>query len=456
MPDIYPRLARHTIYRLGDAVLHTNVVKYLACLETTQWWSRESLVELQNNKLRALISHAYNKVPYYRRVFDERGLSAKDIQTVDDLPKLPILTKHLMRQNFTDLTAQDHRKQRPMLVYTSGSTGEPLRFYFTMDAFSMGWACLFRSWGWAGYRLGDKRATIAGSALAPSHISLRNKTRYCLERNLCVSSFGLTADRLEWHAGRIARFSPRYLRGYPSTIALLAEYLIRQGRSDIRPRAVFTTAESLLPSQRRVIEAAFGCEVLDQYGLNDGGAMAGECSTHEGYHIAVERAVVEVCDAVGRSVGLGEEGEIITTDLHNYAMPFIRFATGDMVVMGDSPCSCGRMAPLVKSILGRRTSYLVLNDGTTVPGLPATDVLDDVEQEAPGTIRQYQVVQEVAGRVRVKVVKGAHYTDRDSERIRSAMAEHSHGKLAVDLEFVGDIPATAAGKREAVVSSVIR
>jgi phenylacetate-CoA ligase len=204
------------------------------------------------------------------------------------------------------------------------------------------------------------------------------------------------------------------------------------------------------------MEAAFGCEVLDQYGLNDGGAMALECSRHQGYHVAVERAVVEVCDAGGRSVGLGGEGQIITTDLHNCAMPFIRYATGDMALMGDSPCTCGRMLPLLKSILGRRTSYLVLNDGTSVPGLPATDVIEDIEREVPGTIRQYEAVQEVAGRLRVKIVKGAKYTDPDTERIKSAIAGHSHGKLVADLEFVDDIPATAAGKRAFVTSKVIR
>jgi phenylacetate-CoA ligase len=453
---VYSKIAEHFVYPLGDAVLHTNVTKYLASLEKSQWWSLDKLVELQNQKLRSLIDHAYNKVPYYRRVFDERGLSVRDIQSIDDLPKLPLLTKDLIRQDFTDFMAQDYQKWRPYLDSTSGSTGVPLHYYTTMDAYSMGWACLFRGWSWAGYRLGDKRVTFGGSSLAPSHISLKNKIRYGLERNLCVSSFGLTADTLEWHARRVARFSPRYLRGYPSTLAILAEYLIEQGRSDIRPRAVFTTAESLLPSQRRVMEAAFGCEVLDQYGLNDGGAMALECSRHQGYHVAVERAVVEVCDAGGRSVGLGGEGQIITTDLHNCAMPFIRYATGDMALMGDSPCTCGRMLPLLKSILGRRISYLVLNDGTSVPGLPVTDVFEDVEQEAPGSIRQYQVVQEVAGRLRVKIVKGAKYTDPDTERIKSAIAGHSHGKLVADLEFVDDIPATAAGKRAFVTSKVIR
>ncbi|MFC1963382.1 hypothetical protein ACFLVL_02035 [Chloroflexota bacterium] len=145
----------------------TKTLKYLREMEDTQWWSPEQLHELQNRKLRALIQHVYENVPYYHRIFEERRLNANDIQTVEDLQKLPILTKNDIRQNQSDLVAKDTSKRKSVLTTTSGSTGEPLAFYTDMDAISINWAGIFRGWEWAGYRLGDKRATLAGSSLVP-------------------------------------------------------------------------------------------------------------------------------------------------------------------------------------------------------------------------------------------------------------------------------------------------
>ncbi len=125
---MYSTIARHILYPIGETFLGTRMLKYLRILEETQWWSPGQLRELQNEKLRALIKHAYENVPYYRRTFEERGLSDKDIQTVADLPKLPILTKDDIRQNFDDLKAKDFKKRKPFLHATGGSTGEPLKF----------------------------------------------------------------------------------------------------------------------------------------------------------------------------------------------------------------------------------------------------------------------------------------------------------------------------------------
>lgn len=161
-------LTRCLVYPLGDAILRTNVLGYLASLERTQWWSRDKLVELQNRKLCSLIDHAYNNVPYYRRIFDERGLSVQDITTVDDLPKLPVLTKDLIRLNITDLMPRDARRWRPRPYSSSGSTGEPLRYYTSMDALAMVTASTFRGQSWAGCRLGERRVILGGSSLVPS------------------------------------------------------------------------------------------------------------------------------------------------------------------------------------------------------------------------------------------------------------------------------------------------
>ena len=166
---MYSLIAENIIYPLGDLALGTSVIKYYHWLQKTQWWSPEQLKELQDQKLIKLIEHTYSNVPYYRQLFDSLGLTPEDIQTTDDLKKLPILTKENIRSHFDELKATDFNKHKPVLNATGGSTGDPLQYYITKDVASITWAGMFRSWEWAGYKLGDKRATLAGSSLVPNN-----------------------------------------------------------------------------------------------------------------------------------------------------------------------------------------------------------------------------------------------------------------------------------------------
>ena len=271
---MYSATAKNILYPIGEALLGTHMLRYLEILDETQWWAPAKLRELQNEKLRALIKHAYKNVPYYQRILRERGLTDNDVQTVEDLQKLPILTKDLIREHFLDLTSRDIEGRRVLLNATSGSTGEPLRYYLDMDVTSMGWASTFRAWGWAGYRLGDKRATLAGSSLVPgSPPSLRERLRGMAERNLKLSAFGMSERTMGLYARKLAKHRPRFLRGYPSALYLFACYLEAASINTIKPDAVFTTAEMLLPQHRQTIEREFECIVFDNYGCNDGGQM---------------------------------------------------------------------------------------------------------------------------------------------------------------------------------------
>jgi len=447
---VYSKIAEHFVYPLGDAVLHTNVTKYLASLEKSQWWSLDRLVELQNQKLRSLIDHAYNKVPYYRRVFDEGGLSVRDIQTIDDLPKLPILTKDLIRQNFTDLMAQDYQKWRPFLDSSSGSTGEPLRYYTTMDALSMGWAGAFRSWSWAGYRLGDKRVTLAGSALVPSkRPSVPQRLRFLAERNMPLSAVHMTQDTMAFYTERVERYRPKFIRGYASALGLFAEYLKERGICLQGVKAVFPTAEMLLPNHRRTIETQFACQVLDQYGSNDGGPQALECVTHDGYHITAERAILEFVDSDGKSAGPERPADILATDLHNYAMPFIRYAVGDRAILSGSPCSCKRGLPLIKSLEGRTTDVIRFDNGIILSGPAVAAIFRDYYH-----VKQYQVVQTAGNSLLVRVVKGEHYDQADTDRFTAMIRSHVGRDTEIAVEFVDEIASTTASKYRFIVSRV--
>jgi len=448
---MYFTIARNVLYPIGETFLGTKMLKYLKELEETQWWSPAQLGELQNEKLQALIRHAYRNVPYYHRVFEERGLLDKDIQTIADLQKLPVLTKDIVRSNFSQLVAKDFKQGKPYLTATGGSTGEPLKFYIDMQVTSITWAGMFRGWEWAGYKLGDKRVTLAGSSLVPDKSpSLLNRLRWLAERNLPFSAVHMDEERMASYARKITSYKPKFLRGYPSAIYVFANYLKKAGINTIRPEAVFTTAEMLLPQHREVIERQFECRVFDHYGSYDGGLQAMECSEHSGYHISVERTIMEFVDEDNKPVPVGCSGKILATDLYNYTMPFIRYAVGDVGIFSDEQCPCGRGLPLIKSILGRTTDVITFNNGVTLSGPALTLVFKDCN------INQYQVIQRAKDKLLIKVVKGYDYTEDDTEHFLRILRGHIGNDVTIEVEFVEEIANTKSGKWRFIISEVPR
>jgi len=448
---MYNPLFRSVIFPVMELYANTHIRNYYHALKKSQWFPAEEIAELQNKKLRSLITHAYEKIPYYHREFRKRNLLPGDIRTVNDLEKVPCLTKDIIRENFSELYDKTLIGKMTRLNQTSGSTGEPLRYYLTLDGLSISWAAGYRAWNWGGYELGDKRVMFGSSVL--KNLSPRKKLRYFLERNMPVSSFNLTEDALSDYVSRIKRFNPKFLRGYPSTLYILASYLQRNSIDDISPKSVFTTAETLFPYQRKMIETAFGCPVLDGYGCRDGGANAMQCEVHGGYHICAEQCFLETTDFEGK-INTGDRGEIVTTDFHNYAMPFIRYRTGDIGTLTDEECSCGRKLPLLKSVEGRVISLIYHSNGNLLSGLPLTDVFEHIEEQKNKTISQYQIIQETKQRILIKIVKGEHYGQENSLRIVSEIKKHVGHEMDVRIEFTDDIPLTKAGKRLFVISKI--
>ena len=456
---MYNTLFRSVIFPVMEQYSHTTIQNYYAELQQSQWLPAEEITELQNKKLRHLVEHAYAHVPYYRRIFKQRNVLPGDIKSVDDLPKLPLLTKDIIRENFQDLTASNLTKNA-MLNHTSGSTGQPLRYYITKDGISISWATGYRGWGWGGYAWGDKRATLgfwrdydSAATSASRNISLLKRIRFTLERNLPLSTLNMTEEVLESYVSQISAYNPKILRGYPSAISILAHYIEDHNVKTIQPKAVFTTAETLLPHQKRKIEEIFQCPTFNHYGCRDGAANAMECEEHSGLHIASEQCYIEVINPKERA-DPGGLGEIISTDLHNYAMPFIRYRTGDCGILSDKKCPCGRGLPLLQSIEGRIINMVVHSDGSYLAGLPLTDVFEHLEQQKNDTIRHYQVIQETKEYLVIKIVKGKNYRQENDQKIIAEMKKHLGEPVVVSLEYVDDIPTTQSGKRNYVISHI--
>jgi len=444
--------ARRVFLPIDDIFSGTTVSRQLDFFEKSQWWKPEDLQVYQNTKLKSLIHHAYTHVPYYRDVFRCLALSPSDIKTKEDLVKLPVVTKEEIRKSPERFIAQNIPPASLIPAATSGSSGKVFGYFINKNVVSTTRSLALRGWGFSGYRVGDKIATLAGSALLSENMPFYKKIRFKFSHNLPLSDYNLTDERMKEYLQQIQKFNPKYLRGYPSSLELLAEYALNHGIDAINPAGIMTTAETLTKSQRELLSAAFHCEVFDQFGCSDGGAMDYECDQHRGYHISVERSVHEFLDDTGYPVSSGENGHIILTDLCNYAMPFIRYDAGDLGVPTDRVCPCGRGLPLLESITGRTAEQIVLPDGKYLPGLILTDIFE--HSSVAAAVLDYQIVQERVDKIVINIVRSDQYSPAISDEIQN----YFRGQLGKDIEiqfsFLHEIPRTDANKRRIVICKV--
>jgi len=310
--------------------------------EKQQWFSPGELKVFQNEKLRTLIKHSYSHVPYYRQIMDERKLKPTDIQSADELRKLPLLTREDVGRNIAQLTATNFKRSQLLLGHTSGTTGSPLEFYYDDQVCLIKNVVDWRQKGWAGIHTGDKLAFFLGRVVVP--ITRKKppfwRTNWILN-HLFFSSFHLSEENIEHYVDMLEQFAPVALEGYPSTAYIIARFLISRKKT-IPLKAVFTSSETLLPHQRETIEKAFECRLFDFYGLAERVMFATECSTHEGHHLNMDFGITEVLDKNGKPVPCGQMGRIVATGLHNYAMPLIRYQTSDITSLRQVISSDGR------------------------------------------------------------------------------------------------------------------
>jgi phenylacetate-CoA ligase len=411
---------------------------------TSQYEPIEIRCARQDERLIAMLSYAEQAVPYYRELFSRVGIHPRDIHGARDLYALPVLTKSRIRENpdafHTETDGGTFRQGR-----TGGSTGQPLQYRMSNEDNDAGVALLYRGWSCGGYRPGDSMAIVAGGSLMSSSPAMISRVRDWLTNFRHLSSYGMTPERMAAYVEFISRWHPQYVRGYASSLFALSRFALDRGMGPYSSvRAVFSTAECLTPAARHVIGALFNCNVFDTYGLNDGGVSAYECAKHSGFHVDLERAVLEVVDEAGRPI-VDQPGRILATSLLNRAMPFIRYDTGDIGVMTTETCSCGRTAPLLSTILGRQTDLLVIDDVTI--GSPVLTVLMGTTSAS-----WYQIVQTDGSSVTFRIVNPDMDTRRrDEAMIVRSLRQHVGEAPRITFEYLDMPDDLAAGDKHRII-----
>lgn len=415
-------------------------------LDKSQWWTAKQLSDYQDERLRALLRHAYDNVPHYRRSLDESGVRPADVRSVADLGLLPTLTKEQVRCAVADLRARNIPDSAITWKSTSGTTGQPLRvaipkslLYLDNDPYH------WRHFEWGGQRRGDRRAVLLATVLPPTVSGRRRLFAYNhLTHKLTLSSYDLKPETIREYAAALQRYRPMVLCAFPSTAERLVTLLRRAGIP--RPatlKAVFMQSETFYPWQRAAVEDYFGCPAFDWYAMEERAVCACDCEVHDGHHVVSEFGIVELLPLPGQADGA--PAEIVATPLHNYAMPLIRYRTGDLAQPIDEPCKCGRGLPRIRLIGGRSRNFAVLGDGHLV-SLPVVDI-----PKASSRVEQFQFLQERPGALVLNVVPREGFGPGDVEAIRANVAEKFGAGLDLEVRVVEEIARSGRNKTPLLV-----
>lgn len=425
-------------------------------LEQSQWWSREEIESQQLRQLEVLLAHAHKYVPFYRDALAPYVARNFKLDSLEDLRELPLLRREHIQNQVQQLTTKALPKSH-MPVYggaTSGSTGMPIKFFSTRVTRVFNRAFILRSHLWHDRDLTVDAASLQlktdekqGGADGPREGDVRWIDAFPSGLAGRFDSGRPVTEQLAWLQDR----DPEWLITYPSNLAALAGEARSRGVSLPRLKYLDTLGELVTPQIRELCREVWGLPIVDLYSARELHVIAVQCPENEHYHVQSERHIVEILDADGRPCGPGETGRVVITDLHNFAMPFIRYEIGDYAEVGEQ-CSCGRTLPVLKQILGRARNMLTLPSGDRVwPRLRVTALAD------VGPVKQLQVVQHTPRDIEVKIVMGGPpYPGMEANLLDAAQGifDAISPGFAVRLNIVDSIPRSNSGKFEDFMSRV--
>ncbi|MEM3702980.1 MAG: phenylacetate--CoA ligase family protein [Candidatus Bathyarchaeia archaeon] len=417
-------------------------------------WNHDRLVDYQSRKVREIVKYAYDHVPFYHSSFRQLGLKPDEIRSVEDLKKLPIVRKGELQKNAGKTTSEEFCSTKLIVESTSGSTGQPLLYYLTKSENEFRKAKLLRANIGCGQKPRDRWVVITSPLYARRSSMAGIQKLLGIFAPMTASVFDGTDEQI----ALVNRARPDVLEGYSSSLLLMAKEIEKKGIAVSKPRMVIGGADLLGDHERFFIEKMFDAPFYDQYGCNELEVLAWQCQEKGEYHIDADTVVMEFLDDNGEEVASGETGEIVCTSLFNRAMPFIRYAVGDVGVPSEeNECSCGRTFPLMKLVEGRKDSFIVLPNNRVVS--PWVFLLLMREFRFFSHIDQYRVIQKRVNLLEFQVKMKEFVVDR--EIVKDELVKHfrkalnvTGDELALEVEFVNDVSLTKSGKLATVVSEI--
>lgn len=422
------------MYRMNaffDALLTLRGIRaYHNYFQTSDRATVEDIRRKQSEWLGILLRHAHSNVPWYSARFRSYGVRSDGADPFAELAKLPVLTKDEVRENHADFCVSGVAA-KSIKFTTSGTTGEPLVAYTSTDQWVIEQAIIWRHWKSAGYNFRDRIAIFRSYAPKIGEPPIRIDR----VRNWAYFSvFKMDDSSITEYAKFLQGWKPRFLRGYPSSLLLIAQHALRHKWRIPSLKAAFVASEAVPSELRELLRAAFGIELFDHYGQAEITCMFHDCELHNGMHVDWEYGLVELIPS--SEPGLNR---IIATNLHNMSMPLLRYDTGDLAVGGWENCTCGRNSPLIHAIKGRKDDFLIAKDGTRMASVNLYTYFSKLDE-----LQRFQLSQSQPG---ILIVNFELWSANDNTK-RSRLSD----KIKRDLEETTGLSVHVLDKPEFVQS----
>lgn len=415
-------------------MLGTHFINKLKDWRRIQWLNDAQLQELENENLRKLLFYAVNNVKYYQSL----NIDIDPLNPIACLKSFPILYKHNIKGNEKNFLFGN--REDLIVEKSSGSSGIQGMVYLSKKEASATQAMQTLLWEWSGYRFGEPLLQLGMTTKR----SLVKRVKDFLLRTDYQQAFNINGSEINQALNR-TKSGISYFGGYASglyTYSMLAE-------NPPKFRSVISWGDKMFDHYRKSIESAFGCKVYDTYGCTEGLVIAGQCSEGN-YHVLSPHVKLELLDAKGQEVDVGEPGFVVVTRLDGFSMPLIRYYLGDLAIREDptKKCKCGRSLPLIRKIIGRDTDIVKTKSGKMLIVHFFTAILEHFP-----CIKQFRIVQENLEGFRLEYIPEEQLFENGVlDEIRRTMTQKIEEPIFIDFVKVDAILPTSSGKPQIIKS----
>jgi phenylacetate-coenzyme A ligase PaaK-like adenylate-forming protein len=440
--SLYSRMLGDVLIPAYDAARGRKHSAYRKFAEQSQWWNEEQIRAYQWEALTKLLQHAYRNVPATSEAFRSIGARPEDIRTPQDFARLPILTREDINTRRDELRATNF-PERLIEHATGGSSGVPTRFLITYESYEWRCAVSERAYSWSGCRLGDRTLYLWGAPIGTLTRSAQRKMKIfrSLRRELMFNTFSQNEELWETIYRQARAWKPKLVVGYVSSLEQFCRYLIASGKSLPGVTAAIAAAEPVYDTTRELVDKALSAPLFNTYGSREFMSIGAECEHHDGLHTHAENLYLET-----ETNSTTEASPLLVTDLHNHGMPFIRYRIGDLAILDNTPCRCGRGLPRIRSIQGRILDAMRTTDGRHVPGEFFPHLMKDIPE-----IREFQARQESTEKIVLLVVQKTEMSEGSQRLLDHEIQKVFGSSTRIEVQRVDEIPRLASGKRRVTV-----
>lgn len=417
------------------------ILKYYTFVRRSQFFSKKDIEKYQFQKLKRLLVDSQNSVPYYNTLFSRINFDPnKDFNCLQDLNKLPILSKSIVHSNRVQFTNFNY-VSKSLKFKTSGSSGVPLEVFVHPNQWIMEQAVIWRHWKWGGYNFRDPLAMVR--SYVPDNLNKLWKTN-CINNFTYYSPFHLSDKNISNYLKSMIKKNIIILRGYPSSLLIISDYIFRTNCSIPKIKLILTASEVLNDIDREKIETVFNAKIFNHYGLAEQVVMMGDCEKHEGLHNYDEYGYLELLETDVPSIK-----RIVGTNLHNLTTPLIRYDTGDLAIVEKVICSCGRESILVKNIIGRNDSNIITKSGQKIPTVNFYTLFENFNE-----ILKWQMVQKSLFLIEI-ILLTDHISSFRLKELKSNLCKRLCDDIEIKFSINGSFVKKNEGKINPFISEIL-